>query len=315
MIGGSRAVSSAGQSASLTPRKSGVRAPHRPPNPEHDDGPCRGSVHVRVRSPAGAWSRSGAWAAPPDEALLPPYRDTASTEAAGVSGSGVSNVRAAWPSAGLNSQSPGRRRHIRRSRSKPGQSSVMGHSSGMAERSTPDPNSVESRMAPPGGSITRGRFRPNASADPVLHRHDATNVRRRRCPSSERRSLPATDRRPPGLRGGGREQGRVQERDDRDGDHGDHEHDRAEDEQSEPSAWRTRLLPVCHRLSCGLDQAWDARGSRYGLTGCPSMPVRGSVARRRTIRARIERPTTSKPTSSMPAPTVATALSGPLDQK
>ena len=57
-----------------------------------------------------------------------------SGEASGVSASGVSNVRAASPSARLDSQSPGRMRHIRRSRSKPGQFSVIGHSSITAER-------------------------------------------------------------------------------------------------------------------------------------------------------------------------------------
>jgi aminomethyltransferase len=52
-----------------------------------------------------------------DEALLPPGRDAAYAEASGVGASGVSNIRAASPSAGENSQSSGRRRHNRRSRS------------------------------------------------------------------------------------------------------------------------------------------------------------------------------------------------------
>jgi hypothetical protein len=52
-----------------------------------------------------------------DEAILPPYSDPASADASGVSASSVSNTKTASPSAGENSQSPGRRRQLRRSRS------------------------------------------------------------------------------------------------------------------------------------------------------------------------------------------------------
>ena len=54
---------------------------------------------------------------------------------------------------------------------------------------------------------------------------------------------------PPVLGGGGREEReRVQERNDRDCDHGDHGDDRSEDDQPHPPAWRTRLLPLRRRL-------------------------------------------------------------------
>jgi hypothetical protein len=46
-----------------------------------------------------------------------PVAETAYTDASGVTASGGVNVSSASPSSGENSQSPGRMRHIRRSRS------------------------------------------------------------------------------------------------------------------------------------------------------------------------------------------------------